>query len=32
MMLYASDIVSSFVAYKNNSKASYSDMLHNKLQ
>ena len=32
MMLYASDIVSSVVAYKNNFKASYSDMLHNKLQ
>ena len=32
MTLYASDIVSSYVAYKNNFKASYSDMLHNKLQ
>ena len=28
MTLYASDIVSSYVAYKNNFKASYSDMLH----
>ena len=32
MTLYASDIVSSYVAYKNNIKVSYSDMLHNKLQ
>ena len=32
MTLYASDIVSSYVAYKNNMKVSYSDMLHNKLQ
>ena len=32
MTLYASDIVSSYVAYKNNFKASYSDMLHNKLK
>ena len=30
MTLYASDIVSSSVAYQNNIKASYSDMLHNK--
>ena len=30
MTLYASDIVSSYVAYQNNIKASYSDMLHNK--
>ena len=28
MTLYASDIVSSYVAYKNNFKALYSDMLH----
>ena len=28
MTLYASDIVSSYVAYQNNIKASYSDMLH----
>ena len=32
MTLYASDIVSSYVADQNNIKASYSDMLHNKLQ
>ena len=32
MTLYASDIVSSYVANQNNIKASYSDMLHNKLQ
>ena len=32
MTLYASNIVSSNVAYQNNIKASYSDMLHNKLQ
>ena len=32
MTLYASDIVSSYVAYKNNFKASDSDMLHYKLQ
>ena len=32
MMLYASDIVSSYVAYKNSFNASYSDMLHSKLQ
>ena len=30
MTLYASDIVSSYVAYQNNIKASYSDMLQNK--
>ena len=32
MTLYASDIVSSYVAYQNNINASYSDMLKNKLQ
>ena len=32
MIIYHSDIVSSYVAYKNYIKASYSDMLHNKLQ
>ena len=32
MTLYASDIVSSYVAYQNNIKASYSYMPHNKLQ
>ena len=32
MTLYASDIVASNVAYKSNFKASYFDMLHNKLQ
>ena len=32
MTLYASDIVSSYVAYQNNIKASYFDMLHVKLQ
>ena len=32
MTLYASDIVASNVAYKRNFKASYFDMLHNKLQ
>ena len=32
MTLYASDIVSSYVAYKNTFKASDSDMLHYKLQ
>ena len=31
MTLYASDIVSSNVAYKVNYKASYSDMLHNNM-
>ena len=32
MTLYASDIVSSYVAYPNNIEVSYSDMLHIKLQ
>ena len=32
MTLYASDIVSSYVAYQNNSKESYSDMLLNNMQ
>ena len=32
MTLYASDIFSSYVAYPNNIKVSYSDILHNKLQ
>ena len=32
MTLYASDIVSSYVAYQNNIKASYSDMLLNSMQ
>ena len=32
MTLYASDIVSSYVAYQNNIKASYSDMLLNNMQ
>ena len=32
MTLYASDIVSSYVAYQNNIKVSYSDVLHVKLQ
>ena len=32
MTIYASDIVSSYVAYKNNFKASYSVILHNKLK
>ena len=32
MTLYSSAIVSSYVAYSNYIKVSYSDMLHNKLQ
>ena len=32
MTLYASDIVSFYVAYQNNFKASYSDMLLNNMQ
>ena len=32
MTLYSSDIVSSYVAYSNYIKVSYSDMLHSKLQ
>ena len=32
MTLYACDIFSSYEAYKDNFQASYSDMLHNKLQ
>ena len=32
MTLYASDIVSSYVAYQKNIKVSYTDMLLNKLQ
>ena len=32
MTLYASDIVSSYVAYQNNIKASYSDMILNSMQ
>ena len=32
MTLYASDIVSSYVAYQNNIKASYFDMLLNNMQ
>ena len=32
MTIYASDIVSSYVAYQNNIKASYSDMLLNNMQ
>ena len=32
MTLYASDIVSSYVAYQNNIKASYHDMLLNNTQ
>ena len=31
-MIYAFDIVLSYVAYKNNFKALYSDMLHKLLQ
>ena len=32
MTLYASDIVSSYVAYQKNIKVSYSDMLLNNMQ
>ena len=32
MTLYASDIVSSYAAYHDNTITSYSDMLHNKFQ
>ena len=32
MTLYASDIISSYVAYQNNIQASYSDMLLNNMQ
>ena len=32
MTLYASDIFSSYEAYSNNIKVSYSDMLHSKFQ